>query len=620
MHRCPKGWLMILIMLGVTLLAAQAVSFLVGPVQIEAGGKGVLSATLTMPADLKQTHDPTAENDYFYLKASHPALIFGQLTYPQPTRVKAEDEWEYHGSVTLTLPFALKPNAAPGNVRITAEMGYNLCYESGMCLPPAMKSGEASLEILAGTAYPNPTDPNEDIDPDRTTASLDSTANVEVMATGATADGPKSPSSKTENPVLRFLLFALIAFVGGIIMNAMPCVLPVLSIRAMSIVRQAQEDKKRILSHSLAYTGGILVAFSILAAVVVILKLAGESVGWGFQFQNIWFNIVLISIIYVFALSLFDVFIINAPGMSGASKSSSRGGIWGSFAGGLIAVPLATACSAPLLGPAIGFAFLQPVWVIPIFFLLIGLGLALPFILLGFIPAVLKVIPKPGEWMNIFKEIMGFVLIGVALWMLHDLYQMTDGDYLFRVLLFLVVVSFAAWLYGQFVRPEYKSFTQWNITVWALAIIVASAMYYLPYEEKVPEPVTVTQDGLFIPAPKAPAGWYQFSPELVNTLIARSEPVFLDFGAVWCKNCKLNETRVLFKPKTMDEFKAKGVHLIKGDFSRNDPELQKWMENHGRAGVPFNILYIPGKEPVLFSEIISRAAIQDALALLPDKE
>ncbi len=612
MHRCPKGWPMIIIMLGMTLLAAQSVSFGIDPAQLGAGAKGTLSATLTIPSDLKQTHDPTVENDFFYLKASHPALTFGRINYPKPTKIKAEDEWEYHGRVTLSLPFTVRQNATVGRIEIPAEMAFNLCYESGICLPPEEKAEQVALEILPSGV----TDTPEFIEEDK----VSETGETLVVSVGTAGSDIPPPDDPAENPLTRFLIFALIAFVGGIIMNAMPCILPVISIRTMSIVRQAQEDKKRILSHSMAYTGGILIAFVILSAVVVILKLAGESVGWGFQFQNIWFNIILISIIHVFALSLFDVFIINAPGISGANKASARSGIWGSFAGGLIAVPLATACSAPLLGPAIGFAFLQPVWVIPIFFLLIGLGLAFPFILLGFIPSALKVIPKPGEWMNVFKEIMGFILIGVALWMLYDLYQMTDGDYLFRVLLFLGMLSFAAWLYGRFVRPEYKSFTKWNVTLWVLVIIIASSMYFLPYEAKVAQPVAVSQDGLLIQAPKAPAGWYQFSPKVVNTLIDRSEPVFLDFGAVWCKTCKLNETRVLFRPDTMEEFKAKGVNLIKGDFTHGDPEIQKWMEKHNRAGVPFNILYIPGKEPVIFSEIISRKAIQDALALIPDKE
>jgi len=627
MHRCPKGWLMIILMLGVTLLTAQTVSFRIKPDKLEAGARGILSATLTIPADMKQSHDPTVENDFFYLLASHPSLSFGRLNYPTPTKIKAENEWEYHGSVTLTLPFTVNQNAPAGKIEITAEMGFNPCYETGLCRPPDERTGKVTLEILASPKVVETPDTRVEVadgnaEQNSEIAKNDDAAveDAKVLPAGvADADVPP-PDAPAGNPLTRFLLFALIAFAGGIILNAMPCVLPVLSIRAMSIVRQAQEDKRRILSNSMAYTGGILIAFSILAAVVVILKLAGESVGWGFQFQNIWFNVFLISIIYVFALSLFDVFIINAPGMSGVSKVSSKGGIWGSFGGGLIAVPLATACSAPLLGPAIGFAFMQPVWVIPIFFLLIGLGLAFPITLLGFIPSVLRIIPKPGEWMNIFKEIMGFVLIGFALWMLHDLYQMTDGDYMFRVLLFLGMLSFAAWLFGRFVRPEYKLFTQWNVTLWVLAIIVASSMYFLPYEAKTVQPVTVSEDGLMIPAPKAPAGWYQFSPEVMNTLIGRGEPVFLDFGAVWCKNCKLNEARVLFRPDTMEEFKAKGVHLIKGDFTHGDPEIQKWMAKHNRAGVPFSILYIPGKEPVLFSEIITRKAVQEALALLPDKE
>jgi len=298
--------------------------------------------------------------------------------------------------------------------------------------------------------------------------------------------------------------------------------------------------------------------------------------------------------------------------MTAASQATAKGGFGGSFFSGIFAVLLATPCSAPMLGTALGFAFSQPPVLIIVFFLLIGLGLALPFILLGFNPKLMKLIPKPGEWMNIFKEVMAFLLIGTAVWLLHVVFQQNGGEYLLRVLIYMVFLGFATWLYGRFVRIEHSRATQWIFTILAIVIIAASAWVFLPYTEIAAKANTenTSQEAGF-------EDWQVFSPALVDALIEKNEPVFIDFGAKWCMTCLSNEKTVTTTKEMNDAFKAKKVQLVRGDFTKKNPEMQAFMKKYGRAGVPFYILFVPGKEPVLFPEIISIPMLKKALEQIP---
>ncbi len=584
----------VLLVLTIGLSAVVKVSLQVSPDSLKPGEKGTIKAIMAIPDNMHQNYVP-GEYDFFYLTATAKNLSFGKTQYPPADRIGEDGEWIYDKKVTLTLPFTVKKDAKSGKIPIDIEFGYNNCFESGACEPPETVNQKLSIKII---------DTAETID--------EGDSIVSVLP--ATPDSVPEPIKENiPKPVAANIWkYLLMAFLGGVILNIMPCVLPVLSIKAMSIVKQAHQGKSVIMRHSFAYTAGILFSFLILATVIVILKIAGESVGWGFQFQNTAFVMVLTSMIFVFALSLFDVFIISPPGMNAATKASGKGGYGGSFFSGIFAVLLATPCSAPLLGTALGFAFSQPPVLIIIFFLLIGLGLALPFILLGFNPKLMKVIPKPGEWMNIFKEIMGFLLLGTAVWLLHVVYQQNGGDYLLKVLIYLVFLGFATWLYGRFVRLEHSRFTQWLFTILAIIIVAASVYVFLPYEEMSAAPTAQN-----ISTEKGFEGWYVFSPELVNELVAKGEPVFIDFGAKWCMTCLSNEKTVITTAEMKEAFELKKVNLIKGDFTKKNPVMQTFMKKFGRAGVPFYVLYIPGKEPVLFPEIITIPMIKKALEELP---
>ena len=381
-------------------------------------------------------------------------------------------------------------------------------------------------------------------------------------------------------------------------------------------MNQAQKDRSKVLSHTLVYTVGVLISFAAMAGVFIALQQAGESAGWGLQNQNPGFVIALMAVVFVFALSLLGVFEMHAPGMNTATKATTKGGYSGSFFGGIFAFLMAISCTGPFLGAALPFALKLSPALMMVFFLTLGLGFAFPFLLIGFFPKALKIIPKPGDWMVVFKELMGFVLFYIVYTQLKTILILTDGDYFLKVIWFMLILGFSVWLYGRFVRYEHSKATQWVFTILPLLMIVVAAFAYLPRNDIPPAEAQVQSTGM-MPAPHSPEGWYVFNEELFNKLQAEGKPVFLDIGAAWCKNCLTNEKTVLFTEGMMKEFHQKGVVLLRGDFTKKDETLFSWIQKHDRAGVPFNALYIPGQEPLIFGELLSKGEIGAALGKIP---
>lgn len=598
--------LVLIALLSLSALHAQSVKFSLSANNLKPGERGMLRATLSIPQGQKQSFDPN-EPEYFYLEASHPEISFGKLVYPKATKVVSDTEWQYYPQVTLSLPFEVKSTASAGEKQIKALLAYNLCFDSGMCNPPEEEEGILRLSVMA-------LDPNAAV----STENSDSPQEEAVEATALNDDASEpmeaEPVSATKEAVAwqEILKFILLAFLGGIILNITPCVLPILPIRIMSIMNQAQKDRSKVLRHTLVYTLGVLISFAVMGGVFIALQQAGESAGWGLQNQNPGFVIALMAVVFIFALSLLGIFEIHAPGMNTATKATSKGGYSGSFFGGIFAFLMAISCTGPFLGAALPFALKLAPPLMLLFFLTIGLGFAFPFLLIGMVPKALKIIPKPGDWMVLFKELMGFVLLYIVYTQLKTLMLLTDADYFLKVIWFMLCLGFAVWLYGRFVRMENSKATQWIFTFVSLAIIIASALVYLPYKAN-PANATEQLSGDMQPAPHAPEGWYVFSEALFDKLMAEGKPVFLDIGAAWCKNCITNEKTVLFTKGTMQEFADKGVVLLRGDFTKRDDSLLAWIKKHDRAGVPFNALYIPGEEPYLFGELISKSDVSNAL-------
>ena len=602
------------------LLSAQSVKFSVSPTQLKPGDKGVLRATLTITdPEKKQSYTPAeGEEGYLYLveTGEYPQLKFGKTSYPAPNHKNSDGIWEYYKSLTLSRSFTVSKTAKPGPITINASMSFNLCNKtSGFCDPPRETEGSVKLEILPATAEDQAGQEGE-VAEEQPLEVDSATADSAGQSTETPADAAPAQEKAGGGKIWYYMLLAIL---GGIVLNFTPCVLPILPIRAMSMVNQAQKDISKVLIHTLVYTLGVLISFGAIAAVFVIARASGVNLTYGFLSQSLLYNLIMMSILFLFGLSLMGVWEMTVPGMNAAAKTTSKKGYGGSFFAGVFAFLMGFSCMGPFMGPALEVAVRLSSPMLVLFFLLIGLGFALPFIIISLFPKALKLVPKPGEWMNIFKELMGFVLMYLTWKYFSNVWGLTkSGPYLMKTGLYLVYLGFAAWLYGRFVRPENKKAVQIILGLAAVAVIAASAATLLPWkkEYRPQDTAAASADGM---VPADHPGWYVFSPELFARLQSEGKPVFLDIGADWCTNCKSNEKKVLLQPDIQAEFNKRGVVLLKGDFTREDPVLKDWMQKGGSIGVPFNVLYIPGREPVKMAELFSKADLLKALELIPEK-
>lgn len=415
-------------------------------------------------------------------------------------------------------------------------------------------------------------------------------------------------SSAAEGVALwKMLLFALI---GGLLLNVMPCVLPVLSLKALGLVRQSGEDRRTIWHHGLAFGGGVLASFLVLAVAVIVLKASGELVGWGFQFQNPGFVVSLMAVVFAFSLSLFGVFEVNLPGMQAAAGVASRHGLAGSFFNGVFATLLATPCTAPFLGTALGFAFGQPAPIILAVLMTVGSGLALPFVVLARFPAWLRKIPRPGPWMDHFKHAMGFLLVGTVIWLLDVLsYQVTTRA-LVGAIVFLGIIAVAVWMYGRFGGLTATVGRQVTMATLAAGLIAAGAVGTLNLE---PPPAQACEDATDELPPSGE--WVAFSDARVQSLSAAGYTVFIDFTAAWCWTCKANESGVIESTAVMDVVRELGVVMVKADWTNKDESISAWLRRFDRVGVPLYVI-LPGTapdQPIVLPEIITTDLLIESL-------
>jgi len=409
------------------------------------------------------------------------------------------------------------------------------------------------------------------------------------------------------------LIILVFAFLGGIILNIMPCVLPVLSIRAFSLVKGNLNNRKALLLSALSYALGILISLLILGIIVIFIKLSGQMIGWGFQFQEKGFVLFLFTLLVLFALSLFDLFIIQGITLrsSGKREGDDRGirKYLGSFASGAFVVLLATPCTAPLLGTALGFAFASPPETILLIFLFLGLGLSFPFLLLGLWPGAVKIIPKPGNWMKVFKTVLGFLLLAMAAEMLDILVRQMGTEVLISLLLYGLGLAFAAWMYGLFSTPERTKRTRILAVILLLLAVIGGFVLVLRGTEVKKDSRVMDSSGT-----EVKYGWQKFSPETVTKAREEEKPVFIIFSAAWCLTCRTNEITVLSTQEILEAFREKGVEVFYGDFTSSDPVIAQWIRDYGRAGVPVYAYYSPGSENArILPEILTKGIVLSAL-------
>jgi thiol:disulfide interchange protein len=413
----------------------------------------------------------------------------------------------------------------------------------------------------------------------------------------------------------------LLAFLGGMILNLMPCVLPVLSFKVMSFIQMSGKSRSLTLKHGLAFSFGVLASFWILASIMLILREYGQAVGWGFQLQEPLFVVILASLLFVLALNLFGVFelglvVASWAGQTQEETKQKTPGYISSFLSGVLATAVATPCTGPFLGSAVGFAFTLPIAQSLLIFTSLGLGMCFPYLLLAAFPRLLKFIPKPGPWMEVFKQLMGFILLATVLWLMWVFSAQTDTLSLICLLAGFLCFSMGAWIYGRGSLPT-TSYPK-RMVAYALVALCAFAGFeaiIFPRANWYKEDSSIAMNDQW-------HGWEKFSPERVAELRAQGKPVLIDFTAKWCLICQTNHM-VLASEGVDERLEKAGVVKMVADWTKNDPIIAEELSKFGRNSVPLYVLYGTDekKDPVIMPQVLTPEVVQAHIdQMIPGEE
>lgn len=498
--------------------------------------------------------------------------------------------WAYEGSVPVFLEVAAAPGVAPGAYTLVIDASLMACKES--CLP-LIKELSAQVKVAAGEGEPAaanaavfadfgkaaPAPPKDGAPPP---------ARGETAADAAFDVSRYEAVSLAEDQVSGLLMALFFGFIAGALLNVMPCVLPVIGIKIASLVSQAHESRGRILRLGLAFGAGIMTVFLVLATLAATL-----GFGWGDLFRTDAFNIAMTGLVFVFALGMFDVYVISVSAGDGAG---AREGYLGSFYKGVLATFLATPCSGPFLGATMAWVLGQSPLTIFTVFTSIGLGMAAPYVILSASPRLLRFVPRPGPWMETFKHVMGFVLLGTVVYLFTFLRQ----EYVWPALALCLALALGAYLWGRFAHPAVPAGKRW---AWRAAILAGTAL---------------SAWVLFAPAGEEEgSAWEPLGAELLDLYRAEERTVVVDFTADWCPNCKYVERFVLESPEVAAAFDAKNVARVVADITHaeNSSLAIRLRDRLGSRTIPFLAIF-PGNDhyrPYVLRDLYSKA---DVLAIL----
>lgn len=531
------------------------------------------------------------------------AFTFMQAEWALPKKSAAEATYSREGSdIYLTVPVAAP---AEGAVFFPRQRGVIDNVAEQVAVPVADGEGLA-LTLAAGNA-----------NLDGTMRGVLKTAQgaFDITATGdpdpvpapAEAAAPPAPVIAAPPPLpdlapalspFRAILFA---FLGGLILNLMPCVFPVLALKALSLATHADAPLSRRATIGAAYASGILTSFAVLAGVLLSLKAAGVAVGWGFQLQSPWFVAAMAGVMVLVGLNLSGVFEIGL-GVARVGERAPTEGVTGSFATGCLATLVATPCTAPFMAIAVGAALTQSALAALGVFAALGLGLAAPFVALSLVPGLARAMPRPGIWMVRLKQVLAFPLYATAAWLVWVLAQLVGLDAMLGILIGFVLLALAAWLFGLAQRGAGRSHKV-AAGLSALSLAAALLLAYPAVSGRAP------------PSPVASAlaaDAEPFTPERLDTLRAEGKPVFLNVTAAWCITCKVNE-KVVFDTGAFRRLLAEeGVTFMTADWTRRDPDVTHLINRFGRAGVPLYLYFPAGDEAEILPQILTLSTLETA--------
>ncbi|WP_081887730.1 thioredoxin family protein [Verrucomicrobium sp. BvORR034] len=522
---------------------------------------------------------------------------------------------------TVYLPYQITPpaSAAAGSeVKLEGQVDALVC-DPQTCMPvklpftltlplgsePGVNAANTTIFASAGPekAAPNPPPVVEAKQPEATPAAKTAPPEPAPVPPAPPEAGKATAPPQAEGGLAGKLL---LAFAGGLILNVMPCVFPVLGIKILGVVNQSGEDHRRVVLHGLAYTLGVLICFWILAGTIQILRSGGTHVGWGAQLQSPVFVLLLTLFLFAFGLNMAGLFEVGTSATAVGSGLTQKAGLGGSFFSGLLATIVATPCAAPFLAPALAYGLVLPPLPSLLFFTVIGLGLSFPYLLLSAFPKLVALLPRPGAWMESFKQAMSFLMFATAAFLLWTLAGMVDEYGLLKAMFGLVLVGVACWIYGRWQLPYKSSRTRLTASILTLAFtIFGTALAW-------PEPIKKNSKAEENAVPAL--SWKEWSPELVAQLRDEKKPVYIDFTARWCVTCQTN--KLVYRDDALrSEFHRLGVVTLKADWTNQDEVIFKALQELGKAAVPVNVLYVPGKkEPVVLSELLTVAHVKETLA------
>ena len=537
-------------------------------------------------------------------------IEFGEPKWPEPIKEYNEvlefENLVFKGHFQIKIPVKA---VADGYDSLTtnATFHYQAC-DNSICLAPA------SVDIRIGNKAGGINTLKKN-DEGNGAQGLNGAAGQNGAADAQTLNGPAGNnynSGKEGAAAVALLLF--FAFVGGIILNLMPCVLPVLSLKLFSLIKQAGQSRSRLVALGISTTAGILASFWTLAGIVAAIKAGGGAAGWGMQFQSAGFIAFMVVILTAFAMSFLGVFEVWLPGSATTRMDAAghKAGLIGAFFTGALLVLLSTPCSAPFLGTAMGFAFTASTPVLFLFFTAAGLGLALPYLVVCAFPAVLKVFPKPGPWMVTLQKAMGVLLLATVAWLLWIVNQQAGNTGVALFLGLVLVSGVFSFIIGKFAPPG-VAFAR-EAGAFAVAIIILAGGWFAfaaPQYGKILDErfnARMAQQVL-------EGGWYRYSPELVTEFAKAGRTIFIDATADWCLTCKANEAAVLDQEDFRKAMDSAGVVRMKADWTRETPEVNELLYSMGKSGVPAYAIYPKGDKSrqVVLPELLTTGLILEAI-------
>ncbi|MCS4236898.1 protein-disulfide reductase DsbD [Stenotrophomonas sp. BIGb0135] len=526
----------------------------------------------------------------------------------------------YFDQVDVKLPLR---RSRPEAVDTTLVITFQGCQTDGICYPPMTR--RVKLSLPAGKVNASADEAahrNDVIAPlpgkvtrtnvrERDTAGIatqpmlirpNETAPAAIdagVAPDASADNAQRTRPPGDDAAPTTLIGALLlALLGGLILNLMPCVLPILSLKVLGVA-QSGESRQRARSHALWYTAGVLVAFAAIGALVLALRAAGQAAGWGFQLQHPWFIAALVYLMFTVGLSLSGVFTLGGS-LGGMGQSlAARSGPVGDFFTGVLACVVASPCVAPFMGLPLAYAFTTDTVPALLVFLALGLGLALPFLLIGFIPSLAKRLPRPGAWMETLKHVLAFPMYGTAIWLLWVLGKQRGVDAMTLVLGGLVVLALALW---WFERSRWRSHRVGSLLA---VLLLLGALLPVWGVTRLAPPAKA--------AVAAADNVVAYSPQMLDRLRQDNRVVFVNMTADWCVTCKANERAVLGTNAFHDTLRRTNAVYMRGDYTNVDPDITAFLDEHKAVGVPLYVVYGPGAPPTVLPTVLTQAIVEEAL-------